>query len=161
MVAAQNPSDHTGTFPIPESQLDRFAIKVRLDYPDPDEELAIFQRSSLDPLADLPSSILSREQILDLQGEVERVHVSEQVARCVQAVVQRSRNTSNLELGLSTRGGILWIRLARALALIKQRDFVSPDDLLELAPYCLPHRLALPAAAAADELDELLKAMVI
>lgn len=141
VFAAQNPSDHLGTYSLPESQLDRFAIKLQLDYPEVQKELEILSLADLNPLERLPKAVLSMETLNELQREVEKIHISERIAKYVHRFVQATRNHPSLKLGVSTRGAVIWLRLARAKALLNGREFVTPDDLIQLAPYCLSHRL--------------------
>jgi MoxR-like ATPase len=141
VFAAQNPSDSIGTYPLPESQLDRFAIKLKLNYPADEKEREIFQRSDLDPLSGLAEGLISHAQILSLQKAVNDVFVSDRVADYAKRVVDATRKHEGIRLGVSTRGGVLWIRLARARALLQRRDYVTPDDLLALSPLALGHRI--------------------
>lgn len=161
VVAAQNPSDHMGTFPIPESQLDRFAIKVRLDYPSPEKELQIFSEALLSPLSKVDEGVVLQEQILRIQAAVDHVYVSDEVARCVKNVVDKSRDHPQIQLGISTRGGIQWVRVAKGLALLEGRDFVTPDDLIFVADFCLVHRIFFHGEATELVVQDLLKSMVI
>lgn len=141
VFAAQNPSNHVGTYALPESQLDRFAVKLSLDYPELDKELEILSLASRDPLEALPSTVLPMKALLGLQDKVEKVKISDRVARYAQRFINATRSHEGLKLGVSTRGGVIWLRLSRARALLSDRDFVTPDDLIHLAPYCLSHRL--------------------
>ena len=161
VLAAQNPSDHTGTFPIPESQLDRFSLKMKLGYPDAAQEQQIFANAQLDPLAAMPSDIITRDALLALQASVDTVQTADEIIRCLQTVVTCSRDHPGIELGISTRGGVQWIRLAKAAALLRGRTFVIPDDLIELAPYCLPHRMSFSGHEPLAILQELLTKMDI
>lgn len=141
LFAAQNPSDHLGTYPLPESQLDRFAIKIRLDYPENKKELEIFTQASLNPLSNLGKSKVGKEELIELQNKIDHVHISERVAQYVKRFVDATRNHESLKRGVSTRGGISWIRLAKAHALISKRDYVIPDDLMITGSASLSHRV--------------------
>ena len=143
VFAAQNPSDNIGTYPLPESQLDRFSAKIRLDYPDFDQEREIFRRSIRDPLADVPEAVLGAEHLAILMDAVEAVHTAQPVADYVKHFVDATRHHEGLKLGVSTRGGVSWLRMAKARALIYSRDFVTPDDLREIALECLSHRVVV------------------
>ena len=160
-MAAQNPSDHLGTFPLPESQLDRFSVRVKIDYPHPDHELEIFTQAAIDPLKDVLEGVILREQLVELQSMVDQIHVSPEVAQCVKAVVDASRSHSSIQLGISTRGGVQWVRLARAVAILQGRSFVTPDDLIQLADYCLPHRMIYRSEQGDNIVAELLQSMDI
>lgn len=141
LFAAQNPSDHVGTYPLPESQLDRFSVKIRLDYPSSDKERDIFRQSALDPISSLKEASLPRETLAGLQQSVEAVHISDRVAAYAQRFIAATRRHEALKRGVSTRGGVIWLRVSRARALLNQRDYVTPDDLLAMAPLCLSHRI--------------------
>jgi len=145
VFASQNPSDHVGTYPLPESQLDRFAIKIQLNYPSEEKEMEIFQLSQRDPLAFLPTGVLTLAELEALQTTVESVHISDRVAAYVKRFVDATRKHESLKLGISTRGGVSWLRLARARAVLSRRDYVTPDDLIFLAPQCLSHRVITQA----------------
>ena len=163
VFATQNPSDYLGTYALPESQLDRFAAKIRLSYPADTQERKIFTASALDPLSTLAEGQLGSEIILQLQSEVEKVFVSERVVDYVRSVVEKTRHHDALKLGVSTRGGVIWLRMARARAILHGRDFVTPDDLLILAIPCLAHRITARStgADAAVILDSILSTVDI
>lgn len=141
VFAAQNPADHVGTYPLPESQLDRFAAKLHLDYPSDEKEKDIFALAKLNPLGSITSGLLDASTLEVLQNQVEQVFISERVAHYVKRFVDETRKHEALRLGISTRGGILWLRMARARAVLFGRDYVIPDDLMVLAPICLSHRV--------------------
>jgi len=152
VFATQNPSDFVGTYPLPESQLDRFSAKIHLNYPSESRERSIFSQSSPDPIAGVPELNFGPETLSDLQKSIEGIHVSDRVVDYAKRVVDSTRNHPGIRLGVSTRGGVIWIRMAKAHALLEGRDFVTPDDLHALAIPCLLHRLvsrtgndALPA----------------
>ncbi|SMF07702.1 AAA family ATPase [Pseudobacteriovorax antillogorgiicola] len=161
VVAAQNPSDHMGTFPIPESQLDRFAIKIKLDYPSAEKELQIFSQALLNPLSQIEEGILMKDQLVRIQIAVDQIHVSNEVGKCVQAVVDRSRDHSQIQLGISTRGGVQWVRLAKGIALLEGREYVTPDDLIAVAEHCLMHRMIFHNGQTELVLQDLLQSMDI
>lgn len=141
LFAAQNPSDHLGTYPLPESQLDRFGVKLVLDYPTPVKEKEIFNLASADPLRDLPEGVLSSEQLERLQAAADAVYISDRIADYVKRFVDATRAQPTLKRGVSTRGGVTWLRIARARAVLHSRDYLTPDDLIALAPSCLSHRV--------------------
>lgn len=161
VLAAQNPSDHAGTFVIPESQLDRFSLKLKLGYPDEKQERAIFAEAALDPLAALPHDLISASELQLMQRKVESVKANAELVRCLHSVVLGSRNHEQVSLGISTRGGIQWMRLAKALALIANRNFVIPDDLIALANFCLPHRMIFKVNESEAVIADLMSKMDI
>jgi MoxR-like ATPase len=141
VFAAQNPADHIGTYPLPESQLDRFSAKLHLNYPSDDKEKEIFALSALNPLDQLGLAVLTENSLTVLQNAMEHVFISDRVAAYVKRFADSTRKHEALRLGISTRGGILWLRMSKARALLQGRDYVIPDDLINLASLCLSHRV--------------------
>ncbi|CAN5925751.1 MoxR family ATPase [soil metagenome] len=147
VIATQNPSDYQGTYPLPEAQLDRFLLRIGVGYPSPDAELAmLYARQSADPLAKV-SAVCNRETVLRIQQEVRDVVVKESVAQYLLAIVQKTRRTAPLELGISPRGALAFFRAAQARALLSGRTYVSPDDIHALAGPVLAHRVQLTSTA--------------
>jgi MoxR-like ATPase len=144
VIATQNPSEYHGTFPLPESQLDRFLMRLRIGYPSPDEERKVLDRaSSLHPAEDL-EPVVTAQDVLDLQAQVDKVFVDESLTEYLLSIVQATRQSELLSLGVSTRGarGALALsRTAKALALVRGRSYCLPDDIKELAPTVLSHRI--------------------
>ncbi|WP_374258028.1 AAA family ATPase [Aquabacterium sp.] len=141
VIATQNPSDQLGTHPLPESQLDRFAMRLSLGYPSQDAERALLtgaDRRSL--LASLPS-VMQPEQWLALQQAIESVHVSDGLLDYLQALISATRDGRWFALGLSPRAGLSLLRLARARALVLGRGHVSPEDIQVLWVPAVAHRL--------------------
>ena len=151
VFAAQNPVESIGTYELPESQLDRFAAKLHMGYPSERRELEIFQAARRDPLVDVPSNVMDEQSLQRLSSLLDTIHISDQIARYVKRFIDRSRTESRLRLGISTRGGVLWLRMAKALAVLCDREFVTPDDLQTLALPCLAHRVLAQADAHATE----------
>jgi MoxR-like ATPase len=151
VFASQNPSDSVGTFELPESQLDRFAARVRMGYPSGRRELDIFREARRDPLATLASGILPIEVLLRLQAHIDESHVSDRVAAYAKRVIDATRADRRLRLGVSTRGGVIWLRMAKALALVRGREHVIPDDLRDFAPACLSHRVLAGSPREAED----------
>lgn len=143
VIATQNPAEHHGTFPLPESQLDRFLMRIRIGYPDPEAEKEILDRQqSIHPAEEL-TPVLSAEEILELQNLVEKVRVDASLLDYLLAIVAATRDSELLTLGVSPRGATLLARAAKALALVRNRDYCLPDDIKELAPIVLPHRISI------------------
>lgn len=143
VIATQNPVEHHGTFPLPESQLDRFLMRIRIGYPDQDSEKQVLDRpSSLHPAEEL-QPVLTAQDVLDLQSTVEKVRLEDSLLDYLLAIVTETRRSDLLTLGVSTRGAVSLSRAAKALALIRGRQYCLPDDIKELAPIVLAHRVVL------------------
>jgi MoxR-like ATPase len=150
VVATQNPEEHYGTYPLPESQMDRFALRIRLDYPAADVERALLLEAPAlteDALAKI-DAVVSLGEIATLQEAASRVKLSPELAGYIVEVAAETRRSPFLSLGLSPRGELSWRNLARAGALAAGRSYVLPDDLKNLALPALAHRLVL-----ANQLD--------
>jgi MoxR-like ATPase len=141
VVATQNPSEHHGTYPLPESQLDRFMLRLHMGYPNLDEERRILRdRQSVDPL-DAVRPVMTRSDILGLQDLVSSVRFAEPLLDYLLQIVEATRNSESLELGISPRGTLALFRSAQALALIEGRDFCIADDVKRLVVPCFGHRI--------------------
>lgn len=143
VMATQNPIELEGTFPLPEAQLDRFLLKIRLGYPDKDEERAILERfQERDPLLEL-SPVIAPEQVTAAQKERAGVRVAAPVMDYITTLVRGTREHPKVHLGASPRATLALLRASQALALLKGRDHVLPDDVKALAVPSLAHRLIL------------------
>jgi len=141
VMATQNPVDAAGTFPLPHSQMDRFLVRLHLGYPDPQAELEILQMGNPMEKARTLRPVLSADDVIALQDQTSRVRVEESLLHYATRVAQALREDPRLAVGLSTRGVIQWVALARAWALLEGRNYVIPEDLRDLAPFVLLHRL--------------------
>jgi len=143
VIATQNPAEYHGTFPLPESQLDRFLMRVRIGYPAPEEEKKVLDRpQSLHPAHEI-QAVLTVQDILDLQDQVEKVRLEESLMDYLMSIVLATRRSELLALGVSTRGALALCKAAKALALVRHRDYCLPDDIKELAPVIISHRVML------------------
>lgn len=142
VIATQNPVEHHGTYPLPESQLDRFLMRIRIGYPDALSERSILQAA---PAATAPevTAILSPAELLDAQRAVEKVRVDESLVGYILAIVEQTRSSEQLALGVSPRGTQALYRASQALALLDSRDYVLPDDIKRLVVPVFAHRLVL------------------
>lgn len=153
VMATQNPIEYEGTYPLPEAQLDRFLLKLHMGYPSPDEEIEMLNRlEKTAPLAEI-GPVMSLDELLALQRKVADVHVSDTVKRYIVDLIQQSRQHEAVYLGVSPRGSVALMKAAQAYAFIHGRDFVIPDDVQQLAPYVLAHRLLVRAEAKWDKFD--------
>lgn len=141
VIATQNPSEHHGTFPLPESQLDRFLMKIRIGYPDLAAEKEVLDRpSALHPATEL-EPVLTAHEVLELQQDVEKVRLDDSLLEYLLAIVGMTRRSEFLSLGVSTRGASALSRAAKALAFCRERHYCVPDDIKELVPIVLSHRV--------------------
>ncbi|HOC06518.1 MAG TPA: MoxR family ATPase [Bacillota bacterium] len=144
VLATQNPIEYEGTFPLPEAQLDRFLLRLQIGYPSPDNEVQIIrtQEHGEHPLDDL-DQVLSIEELQSIQREAANVSLSDSLAAYIVELCKRTRNNSSLYLGASPRGSLGLARTAKALAWLRGRDYVLPDDIKAMAVPVLAHRVIL------------------
>lgn len=147
VLATQNPIEYEGTFPLPEAQLDRFGIKIGLGYPGREEEVALLDRFlAADPLQQI-TAVCSIADVLAAQAATRMVHVEASVKQYAVDVCAATRRHAEVALGASPRATLALVALAQAHAALDARDYVLPDDVKALAPWCLPHRILLAPAA--------------
>ena len=141
VVATQNPSEHHGTYPLPESQLDRFMLRLHMGYPNIADERRIFRdRENVNPLDDV-DPVMTRADVLELQQLVSKVHFAEPLLDYLLQIVDATRTSDTLELGISPRGTLALFRSAQALAIIEGRDYCIADDIKRLVVPCFGHRI--------------------
>jgi len=151
VLATQNPIEYEGTYPLPEAQLDRFTVRVSLGYPSADDETQMLaEHAASDRVEDL-EAVADVGEVLAGQAAAAAVHGSEALRRYVVAVLEETRADPRVELGASPRAGLMLFRAAKALAALSGRNHALPDDVQELAPAVLTHRLLLAPDAAGDE----------
>jgi MoxR-like ATPase len=141
VIATQNPLDQVGTYALPESQLDRFLMRISLGYPDRVAERALLQGNDRRHMVDSLPSLLTLEELQDLQNAVQKVHASDALLDYVQDLIAATRSGQWFVQGLSPRAGIAVIRAAKAQALISGRDYVAPDDVQAILPQAIAHRM--------------------
>jgi MoxR-like ATPase len=152
-MATQNPLEHHGTYPLPESQLDRFLMRITIGYPGPEAERRILSESAdRAPVMERLRAVLTPEQVLAFQGRVEDVEADPAIVDYLMAVVEKTRNTPLLRMGVSPRGAIGLYRASRAFALTQGRTYLVPDDVRGLVVPCLAHRV-LPTGTSGASLD--------
>ncbi len=168
VIATQNPIEYEGVYPLPEAQLDRFIVKLRLGYPNKEEEVEILRRRMkrakeevfLEPIVD-------SDQILDMQKLVEEIHVDDDILGYVTDIVQATRGQKQIEVGSSPRGSLAIFKLCRARAVYHARDFVVPDDVKEVAASALVHRVIMKTESwvkgtdPRQAIDEVLKSISV
>jgi MoxR-like ATPase len=138
VIATQNPLEQSGTFPLPESQLDRFLMRLSLGYPNPEfeKQLLLGQNVKRDV-----SAILNQAEVAQLIEKVNKVHVSEAIVDYLQNILEQTRHSGEFVTGLSPRAGLQWLQASKALALLEKRETVLPDDIKLLAQHTAAHRL--------------------
>jgi len=143
VIATQNPSDQSGTFPLPESQLDRFLMRLSLGYPDEASERQLLQQSTAykSVASGEIQQALDADQVIKLSEEISKIHCSEALAAYVQRLLNATRINSTFVHGLSPRAGIQWIQAAKAWAFFENRDFIAPEDVQSVATAVISHRL--------------------
>lgn len=147
VMATQNPIEYEGTYPLPEAQLDRFLLKIKMGYPTAQEELEVLRRAEKsEPILRL-SSVISINELLTLQEEVRNVYVDDAVKNYIVQIARETRNIQHIYLGVSPRASISLMKASQAYAKMQNRDFVKPDDVQYLAPFVFGHRIILKPEA--------------
>ena len=158
VIATQNPTDQLGTYPLPETQLDRFLMCLTLGYPDQASERALLAGQDRRQAIQALRAVMSPQDLVAAQKEVLAVHASEALLDYLQALIQATRNGRWFVDGLSPRAGIAVLRAAKAYALLDQRDHVAPDDIQAILPQTIAHRL-VPVAGSGRGAREQVRAM--
>ncbi|HEV09229.1 MAG TPA: MoxR family ATPase [Sulfurihydrogenibium azorense] len=141
VIATQNPSEQYGTFPLPESQLDRFLMKISIGYPSKEAEKEIIKGGSKREELYSLKPFITKEQILKIREEIQKVYVSDKMADYILDIVWATRESKYLESGLSTRGTLALVNSAKTNAFFEGRDFIIPEDIKKLYPYVITHRV--------------------
>lgn len=144
VIATQNPIETAGTFPLPEAQLDRFMMKLSMGFPSQDEEKKILERALTGDRLKTIEAVVTGEDILAWRQEASSVSVHKELLAYITDIVKATRNRSDVAAGVSPRGSIALLRCAQALAFIRGREYVVPEDIKELAVPVLAHRLVIP-----------------
>jgi len=153
VLATQNPIEYEGTFPLPEAQLDRFLLRLRLGYPELDDEIDILERQQyVHPIADL-QQVVSAAELIKAQEEIKGVYIAPPVKRYIVDLVRQTRQHPDVYLGASPRGSLALFRSGQARAIIQGRDYVLPDDIKALVKPALGHRVILGPAARLRDLN--------
>ncbi len=158
VIATQNPVELEGTFPLPEAQLDRFLLRLKLGYPEEDDEDEILARQEHTNPLDAVQPVVSAERLTEMASALQRLHVDPAIRRYAVRIVRETRNEAAFELGASPRASLALFRSARAYAAVSGRDYVLPDDVKTMAPHVLPHRLILSTQTRLHgrEIDDLI-----
>ena len=162
VIATQNPLEQSGTFPLPESQLDRFLMRISLGYPAAEFEKSLLLNQGGKNKLNTSETIFDASEVSALCSEVDKVHVSESLVGYLQRILAETRNAGKFVHGLSPRAGLQWLQAAKALSFIDGRDSVLPDDIKELAEHTAAHRLHCnDGASSKEELRSLISAIPV
>ncbi|MBC7720149.1 MAG: MoxR family ATPase [Chitinophagaceae bacterium] len=159
VIATQNPHDQLGTYALPESQLDRFHMRISLGYPDRDAERELLRGGDRRDMVDKLQAVITPHDLLDLQRQVSQVHAAEPLLNYLQDLMAATRSGRWFLQGLSPRAGIAVMRAAKAQAFLNQRDYVAPDDIAAVLPQTAAHRL-VPVSNAGRGATEQVRAML-
>jgi MoxR-like ATPase len=143
VIATQNPVEHVGTYPLPESQLDRFLMRITIGYPSSSDEKQLLRAGGAHDALEHLQPVVDEADIRELQEQVTTIHVSESLVDYLMTVVQTTRTHPEVALGVSTRGALTWFKACQALAMVNGRDFVIPEDVKRLAVPVLSHRILM------------------
>ncbi len=164
VIATQNPLEQSGTFPLPESQLDRFLMRIDMGYPDRSAEKKLLLGQGAEVLLDRMDACLTAESVSEIQDQVRQVHVSDPFLEYLQDIIGFTRTTDHFQVGLSPRAGLALLQAARSWAFLQGRDYTVPEDLQKILPWVAGHRLKSRENLAEldrDRLMEVLKAVPI
>lgn len=153
VMATQNPIEYEGTFPLPEAQLDRFLLRVRLGYPESSEEIQVLERQQFQHPIENLEKVIAEDEVLQAQEDVKGIFVTPEIKGYMVEITRRTRDFPDVYLGASPRGSLTLFKTSQARAAIRGRDFVLPDDVKALAEPALCHRLILGPAARLRDLD--------
>jgi MoxR-like ATPase len=148
VIATQNPIEHHGTYPLPESQLDRFLMRVRMGYPEGDTEREILRSEAGTAQLEQLRPVLNAADVLEIQQAVRQVHVDEGLITYALAIVRKTRESDHLSLGVSPRGSQMFYHAAQAMAFLDGRDYCTPEDFKPLAVAILAHRVVVSSLYA-------------
>ena len=143
VLATQNPIEHVGTYPLPESQLDRFLMKLTIGYPNATDEKKLLRSGGAQDALEHLEPVLEEQEVRDLQEQVATIHVNESLVEYLMTIVQTTRTHAEAALGVSTRGAQNYFKACQALAMVNGRDFVIPEDVKRLAGPVLSHRIVM------------------
>lgn len=150
VMATQNPIEYEGTYPLPEAQLDRFLLKLKMGYPDILDEIEVLRRAETTKPIETLTSVVTLEELIHLQQQVKNIPVDDLVKQYIVTLAQATRQHPYVYLGASPRGSLALMKAAQAYTLLKGRQFVTPDDIQYLAPFVFAHRLILKPEARYD-----------
>ena len=151
VIATQNPSEQIGTYALPEAELDRFMVKISLGYPDNSMQMELAKNFLSGKMSEKVNPVLTADEVIEMKKEVRNVIMKDEVIEYALSVVDATRKMEELQYGLSPRAGLDLIMASKAFAYIEDRDYVIPDDIIEMSKVVLPHRLVLTPKARMDK----------
>ena len=143
VIATQNPIEHVGTYPLPESQLDRFLMKITIGYPNANDEKKLLRSGGAQVALEHLEPVVDQQEVMELQENVNSIHLTESLLEDLMTIVQTTRTHAEVALGVSTRGALTYFKACQALAMVNGRDFVVPEDVKRLAGPVLSHRILM------------------
>jgi MoxR-like ATPase len=153
VLATQNPIEYEGTFPLPEAQLDRFLLRIRLGYPSMEDEIRVLEEQQIDHPVENLKEVASVKDLISAQEAVKQIFVADSIKRYMVSLTRNTRGQGDVYLGASPRGSLALFRASQARAAVQGRDFVLPDDVKALAQACLAHRIILGPSARLQEIN--------
>lgn len=157
VIATQNPIEYHGTFPLPESQLDRFMLHIKLGYPAPEyEKQVVLQQSRFEEI-ELMNPVISATEIVEMQKEVDKIKIDESLVDYLMSIVAETRCNDKIRLGVSPRGGQFLVKVAKANAYYEGRNYVVPNDIKEPAPFVLGHRIILKTRTYISDAEKVIE----
>lgn len=154
VIATENPIENAGTFNLPEAQLDRFMIKLSMGYPEDDEELLLMNRFINNIRLNTIESVCNKDTIIEMQDTIKKVYVHKDIQKYIYEIVKATRNNSEINLGVSPRGTLAFLRACQSYAAINGRNFVTPDDVKDLAIPVLSHRIIVQNTYLTSKINE-------
>ena len=154
VMATQNPLESYGTFPLPEAQIDRFFMKLKLGYMTREQELSVISRPSTSKIVEELEQVVSLEEIEQLKSMIPQISMSDEVAGYLMDIVEHTRSSGHFVLGVSTRGAIALYKASQVTAALAGRDYVLPEDVRYVAPYVLCHRVTFNGPARTGDIEE-------
>jgi len=154
VIATQNPNTSMGTQPLPDSQCDRFIVKISMGYPDENDEVDVYRNSTIHGITGKAERVMSKEELKEICSVVDTIYANDSLLRYIRRLVEATRENEYFDVGVSTRGGIALLRMARARALIKGRDYVTPEDVYENFIDVCNHRVVLSSQARMEDKTE-------
>jgi len=160
VLATQNPIESFGTFPLPEAQLDRFFMRVKIGYPTREEEIEIVNRNKKEDLIKDLESVVTTEEIAYVRSAYNDVRISEEVMNYLLDIIEKTRNVDIVQLGVSPRGTIALFKASQAYAAINGREYIIPEDIKKMAPYVLNHRVILKGLSRDRDIYSFIKSIL-